>query len=182
MALDLQPTLRGTLVWLRPLRPEDFGALFAVAADPLLWEQHPEPDRYQEVVFRGFFAAALGSGGALVVIDSQSGRVIGSSRYHGLDEERSEVEIGWTFLARTHWGGRYNRELKRLMLEHAFATVQNVIFRIGPGNLRSRRSIERIGAQLVATPADGLRRSVTYRIRRSDWLPGASGTDSPQPT
>lgn len=160
---------------LRPLRQEDFGPLFAVAADPLLWEQHPEPDRHQEVVFRRFFAAALSSGGALVVIDSQSGRVIGSSRYHGLDEERSEVEIGWTFLARSHWGGRYNGELKRLMIDHAFVAVQDVIFRIGSGNLRSRRSIERIGARLVETPTDGIRRSVTYRIRRSDWPPGTSG-------
>ena len=120
MSFDSQPLLRGELLELRPLRVADFEALFAVAADPLIWEQHPEPLRYQEATFRAFFDEALASGGALVAVDRGSGRVIGSSRYHGYDAERGVVEIGWTFLARAYWGGRYNGEMKRLMLEHAF--------------------------------------------------------------
>src|SRR6266850_2583594 len=100
---DLQPILKGELLRLRPLRPEDWDDLYAVASDPLIWEQHPIRDRYKEEVFRGFFREALESGGALIVIDSKDGRVIGSSRYYGYDQENSEIEIGWTFLARSHW-------------------------------------------------------------------------------
>lgn len=128
---DCQPTLIGTLLELRPLRTADWEGLFAAASDPLIWEQHPDPERYKEHVFRQFFADALKSRGALVAIERASGRIVGSSRYHGVDEEQSEVEIGWSFLARRCWGGRYNGEMKRLMLEHAFKTVERVVFWLG---------------------------------------------------
>lgn len=146
---ELQPHLIGELVEARPLRPEAWQALYAVAADPLIWEQHPASDRYQEEVFRQFFQAALESGGAFTVIDHATGNVIGSTRYCGFDPLRSEIEIGWTFLARSHWGGKYNGELKRLMLEHAFKFVDTVIFHIGATNTRSRKAIERLGALLT---------------------------------
>src|SRR5437879_10174732 len=119
MPFDLQPVLRGERLWLRPLQPDDWDALYAVASDPFIWEQHPASDRYKADVFRKFFDAALESGGAFVVIDAKTDRVIGSSRFHGYDETKGEIEIGWTFLARTYWGGAYNRELKQLMLRHA---------------------------------------------------------------
>src|SRR5256885_5305892 len=107
-AFDLQPTLSGELVTLRPLRPDDFDALFKVASDPLIWEQHPASDRYKEEVFRQFFQEALDSGGAFAVIHRKSGEIIGSTRYFMADADKSEVEIGWTFLARKYWGGVYN--------------------------------------------------------------------------
>ena len=142
---ELQPRLVGELVEARPLKPEDWQSLFAVASDPLIWKQHPAPDRYKEDVFRKFFQIALESGGAFVVLDRKTGKIIGSSRYFGFDPEKSEIEIGWTFLARSHWGGEYNAELKRLMLEHAFRFVENVVFLIGPDNIRSQKAIEKIG-------------------------------------
>jgi len=168
MPFDLQPTLKGTLLELRPIRPEDFTALYAVASDPLIWEQHPEPDRYTEEVFRRFFRGALESGGGLIVTDAASGKVIGSSRYFGYDEARSEIEIGWSFLARSHWGGRYNREMKELMLRHAFQFVESVVFLVGPENWRSRRAMEKIGGVLIGSRPDGVRReSVVYQITAS---------------
>jgi RimJ/RimL family protein N-acetyltransferase len=150
--LDLQPTLTGALVTLRPLRPDDHDALFAVARDPLIWAQHPAHDRWQPDVFRAFFDEALATRGAFAVHDTADGRLIGSSRYFGLNAERREVEIGWTFLARSHWGGRHNGEMKRLMLAHAFTAVERVVFFIGAGNIRSQRAIERIGGVRIAHP------------------------------
>jgi RimJ/RimL family protein N-acetyltransferase len=165
MPFDFQPTLRGELLCLRPLRPEDFPDLYTVASDPLIWEQHPAHDRHQEEVFREFFREALKSGGALVALDSRGGRIIGSSRFYGYDEDNSEVEIGWTFLARSYWGGRYNREMKRLMLGHAFKFVESVVFLVGPQNLRSRRAVEKIGGVLESSrPNRDGRDSVVYRI------------------
>lgn len=162
---DAQPTLEGALVALRPLRAQDFDALYAVASDPLVWAQHPEPDRYTPAVFRRFFDAGLASGGALVALDRADGRVIGSSRYHGHDAAAREVEIGWTFLARSHWGGRYNGEMKQLMLAHAFRFVDRVLFRVGPGNVRSQRAVERIGGVRLGVWADdGGPPSVVYAI------------------
>src|SRR5688572_2601675 len=118
MPFDLQPTLLGPLVTLRPLTPADHDRLFAVAKDPLIWEQHPDKTRCRPDGFKAFFQQALDSGGALLAMDSGSGLVVGSSRYHGYDEAAGEIEIGWTFLARSHWGGRYNADMKRLMLDH----------------------------------------------------------------
>lgn len=146
MSFDLQPHLKGELIELRPLAPEDWHELFAVASDPLIWEQHPENDRYKEDVFKIFFEGALESGGAFVVVDTKTQQIIGSTRFHGYDPKKSEVEIGWTFLARKYWGGRYNREMKQLMLAHAFEFVENVVFFVGENNIRSKRATEKIGA------------------------------------
>jgi RimJ/RimL family protein N-acetyltransferase len=146
MSFDLQPHLKGELVELRPLTPEDWDDLFAVASDALIWEQHPESDRYKEAVFTVFFREALESRGALVVIDKDTQQIIGSTRFYGYDPKKSEIEIGWTFLARKYWGGCYNREMKQLMLSHAFKFVQTVVFLVGEKNIRSQKAIEKIGA------------------------------------
>ena len=165
---DRQPSLVGELLELRPLQADDFDALFRTAADPLIWEQHPERNRYQEGTFRAFFEEALGSGGALVAIERTTRQVIGSSRYHGYDAARGVIEIGWSFLARAYWGGRYNGEMKRLMLEHAFRWVDRVIFIIGPDNLRSQRAVEKIGGSRTGTTSDAAgRRKVVYEITRT---------------
>jgi N-acetyltransferase len=94
VSFDLQPILKGDLVELRPLRADDYEDLSRVAADPLIWEQHPVRNRHEEEPFRAFFRAALASNGALIAMDARTRRVIGSSRFHGYDKERSEVEIG----------------------------------------------------------------------------------------
>ena len=170
MPFDLQPVLKGALLELRPLRADDFQDLYSVASDPLIWEQHPMKDRYKREVFEQFFSEALESGGALIALDSEDGRVIGSSRFHGYSEEESEIEIGWTFLARSYWGGVYNQEMKSLMLRHAFRFVERVIFVVGQQNLRSRRAVEKIGGVRVGSRPDaGGRDSLIYQITASTY-------------
>lgn len=107
----------------------------------------------------------------MIAIDSKDGQVIGSSRFHGYDPEKSEVEIGWTFLARSHWGGIYNGEMKRLMLRHACRFVNSVIFLVGPQNLRSQRAVEKIGGVRVGSrPDGGGRDSFVYQITASTFF------------
>jgi N-acetyltransferase len=178
----LQPTLRGELLELRLLTRDDFDALFAAASDPLIWEQHPESDRYRREVFQRYFDSAMESKGAFAIIEHRSGRIIGSSRYCNLNMEKREVEIGWTFLERKFWGGQYNRELKTLMLDHAFQFVERVLFVVGEHNVRSRKALEKIGAKflrkLERPEADArLRQNVIYVMERacypSDQAPAA---------
>jgi len=179
VSFDYQPILKGDLVELRPLLSEDYDALGAVAADPLIWEQHPVNTRHQQDSFQEFFDEALACGGTLIVIDVSTQDVIGSSRFHGYDKERSEVEIGWSFLARSHWGGAYNGEMKNLMLRHAFRFVKNVVFLVSPQNLHSRRAVEKIGGILMGMrPDDGGRDSFEYRISVSAFaqVDGHMGT------
>ena len=170
MSFDYQPTLEGALVTLRPLRAADYGTLYVVAADPLIWEQHPDKTRCEPEGFQRFFRDALTSGGALIALDARTHQVIGSSRYHGYDKHRSEIEIGWTFLARSHWGGRYNRDMKHLMLRHAFRFVSRVVFLIHPANLRSQRGVEKIGAVRVDSRQDASgRESYVFQIDASTF-------------
>lgn len=165
MSFELQPTLKGEVLELRPLRPEDFDDLYAVASDPLIWEQHPSNDRYKEDVFKNFFLESLESGGALIAVDARNGRIIGSSRFHAYNSEKSEIEIGWTFLARPHWGGVYNGEMKRLMLRHAFRFVKSVIFIVGIQNFRSQKAMEKIGGVRVGSRTDARgRENYIYQI------------------
>lgn len=165
MTLDLQPTLKGTIVNLRPLRKGDYAALFAVASDPLIWEQHRTArDRYKEPIFGEFFEAAIASGGALLVEDTATKAVIGTSLFAGYSPTDREVEIGWTFLAHTYWGGLYNVAVKALMLDHAFGAVDTVVFRVGAQNIRSQKAVLKLGAVLEGPASTGDAQGVCFRL------------------
>lgn len=163
---DYQPSLSGELLALRPARPDDFAALYAVASDPLIWALHPAHDRWREPVFRGFLDGAFADRGGLVAIERASGAVIGFSRYSARGAQAGEIEIGWTFLARRCWGGGYNAEMKRLMLDHAFRFVDTALFLIGEHNLRSRRAVEKLGARLTDRTQDVVLDGVVHRHLR----------------
>ncbi len=176
-AADLQPTLGNAVIALRPLTAADWHRLYAVASDPAVWAGHPANDRWQEPVFRAFFDQALTSGGALVAIDPASGAIIGSSRYDCGRAGPGEVEIGWTFLARRHWGGAANAAMKTLMIGHALTLFDRVIFLVGETNVRSRRAMEKIGGvltdrSLTTDMAGGPVRHVIYAIDRPGFANG----------
>lgn len=177
--MDRQPVLEGERLLLRPLQADDWDALYAVASDPLIWELHPAHDRWMEEVFRAYFADALAQGGALAVIDKSSGRIVGSSRMQAYDPAHGgSVEIGWTFLARSHWGGAFNAEMKRLMLAHALQFVERVLFRVGAKNVRSRGAMEKIGGcladrtEVVAIAGRPPELHVIYEITRQSFAEG----------
>lgn len=151
-----QPILRSALLEVRPSTAADWAPLYSVASDPELWTGHPAHDRWRAPIFREVFEAGLASGAAVRVIDRSTGAIIGSSRFSNWRPERDEIEIGWTFLARSHWGGIYNGELKRLMLGHIHRDVGTAIFIVGEDNQRSRRAVEKIGAVRMPGTEDRL--------------------------
>lgn len=170
MPIELQPHLQGALVELRGLRSEDFDALYAVARDPLIWEQHPARDRWQEPVFREYFRSAMASGGAFLVLDRADGAIIGCTRYHDFQEAEDRIEIGYTFLARSRWGGAYNGEMKRLLLRHAFGFVGTVVLTAGPQNYRSQRAIEKIGGVLVGPGVNAAgQECLVFHVNKKEW-------------
>jgi RimJ/RimL family protein N-acetyltransferase len=174
MKFDLQPRIHNELIRLEPLKAVDFDDLYAVASDPLVWEQHPSKERYKRDVFQNFFKGAIESGGAFRVIDNANGELIGSSRYYDLDEAQRKVCIGYTFIARSRWGGKYNRALKTLMLDHAFQFVDRVIFHVGVDNWRSRKAMEKIGGiyigeEPVAYVGEPSRPNAVFKIDAADW-------------
>jgi len=167
--MDCQPILQDDSVILTPLRSEEFEELLSVSCDPLIWAQHPNPDRWQREVFRTYFDGALVSGGAFMIRNKANGTAIGSTRFYDHDAAASEIKIGYTFFSREYWGRGTNQRVKRLMLEHAFKYVKQVIFHVGANNMRSRIAMERLGAQLigeedVAYFGEPPKKNVVFRI------------------
>ncbi|MDI9340094.1 MAG: GNAT family N-acetyltransferase [Sediminibacterium sp.] len=175
MPFLLQPILKNETVTLRPLEANDFELLYRVASDPLVWEQHPNKDRYQREVFHNFFKGALESGGAFCLLDGLTNEIIGSTRYYDLNEGDGVIKIGYTFLKRSHWGSKFNPVAKKLLLNHAFQYISRVEFHIGAFNIRSQTAISRLGAiktgeQEIAYYGEQPKLNFIYEIRKSDWL------------
>jgi RimJ/RimL family protein N-acetyltransferase len=150
MKFELQPThLQNELISLGALKEDNFEELFTVASDPLVWEQHPNPNRYKLEDFTNYFKGAIESNGAFLIRDSKTKEVVGCSRYYDYNATDSSVLIGYTFIGTKFWGIGYNKALKKLMLDYAFQFVDKVYFHIGAYNIRSQKAIEKIGALKV---------------------------------
>lgn len=165
MAPDLQPTLTGNLLTLRPLVQEDHEALYIAASDPLIWEQHPERTRYLREVFVKYLESAMDSRGAFVAIDNASGEIVGCTRYYSYDPEAGNIAIGYTFLVRRCWANGYNKDMKRLMIDHALTFANSIAFHIGEHNFRSQMAVKKTGATLYATTPG----QVEYRLTKQQW-------------
>jgi RimJ/RimL family protein N-acetyltransferase len=176
--MNLQPHLHNALVTLRPVHEDDFEVLYAIASDPQIWVQHPNPLRYQRAVFETYFAGALASGGALLIRRTGDQALIGCTRYYDLDLAQRTVKIGYTFLTCASWGGGYNAACKALMLDHAFQHVHRVLFEVGQCNVRSQVAMTRLGAQRIGEAAvayhgEASMPNVIFEIAREDWRGGA---------
>ena len=169
MNFDLQPTLENALIKIIPLRVEDFDVLYKVASDPLIWEQHPNKNRYQKKVFQNFFKGAIESKGAFLVYEKETGKVIGSSRYYEPDEENNSIAVGYTFIGRDYWGKGFNKALKMLMFDYAFQFVGKIILHIGETNFRSQKATEKLGAKKigkieVAYYGEPVKTNISYEV------------------
>lgn len=170
---DPQPVLSGSRLHLRPLHATDLEPLFAVASDPLIWAGHPAKNRHQRAVFEPYFATLLASGGTLAICATDGDQIIGCSRYYTPPEDPHGVAIGYTFLGRDWWGGVTNVAMKKLMLDHAFQTVDAVWLHIDPTNIRSQRATAKLGAIMVSEGGLilGGRQDVwqSWRIEKATW-------------
>ncbi len=174
MNFELQPTITNELIKISPLKKEDFDDLYKVASDPLIWEQHPNKNRYQMEVFRNFFKGAIDSNGSVLVQELATGKVIGNSRYYDYDVDNNSIKVGYTFLSRDCWGKNYNLSLKELMFNYAFQFVDKIILHVGATNYRSQKSIEKVGAiksgELdVAYYGEPMKKNFIYEVIKANW-------------
>jgi RimJ/RimL family protein N-acetyltransferase len=173
--VNLQPTfLKNAILELVPLKPEAFEALYAVASDPLIWEQHPTRNRYQKAIFTTFFEGAIASKGAFLVLDTPTQEPVGSTRFYDFNADDKSIKIGYSFLSRVCWGKNYNRAMKTLMMEYAFEFADRILFEIGGSNLRSQKAIERLGAQKIGEEAiayfgEQPNTNFIYKLDKVDW-------------
>ncbi|SEL83823.1 GNAT family N-acetyltransferase [Parapedobacter koreensis] len=143
----IPPQLENDQALLLPLLKTDFEALYALASDPAIWAQHPQPDRWKPDVFRAFFEGAIQSGSAYKIFDKATDKLAGTTRFYDYNPATDSIAIGYTFLAVRHWGTGLNRSVKQLLLDYAFRWVSNVIFHVGATNYRSQQAVMKLGAQ-----------------------------------
>lgn len=147
MSFNLQPTtLINSVVLLEPLKESDFDRLFAIASNPKIWEQHPNPNRYKLEDFTTYFNGAMESKGAFLLVDAVSKNVMGCTRFYDFNEKENAVLIGYTFIGIDFWGKEYNKAVKKLMIDYAFQFVDKIFFHVGATNFRSQKAIEKLGA------------------------------------
>ncbi|MEY3820867.1 MAG: GNAT family N-acetyltransferase [Bacteroidota bacterium] len=170
--MNLQPNhLNNNSVLLEPLQVDHFEELYGVASDPLIWEQHPNPNRYQKEVFQTFFEGAITSGGAFIIRNADTGKAMGSSRFYDYSRINDEIKIGYTFFSRDCWGKGINKEVKTLMLNYAFIYVERVIFHVGALNIRSQNAMlqlgaKKIGEEIIAYFGESDRLNYVYEMRK----------------
>lgn len=172
--MNLQSKLEDELIIMKPLDENDYEALYEVAKDPLIWEQHPCSDRYEKEVYTKFFSDSINSKGAFIIIEKSNGKLIGSTRFKKIDGSENAIEIGWSFLARDKWGSKYNKAFKRLMIDYALQHVEHVIFYVGKENIRSQKAVEKLGGKLINNPkyqrfVRNKESELTFRIGKENW-------------
>ena len=114
----------------------------------------------------------------LVATLADSGEIIGCSRLYAVPDQPGDWGIGFTFLRRSHWGGGWNREMKRLMVGHVLRQHERVWFHIAPENYRSQIATTRLGARFQYDADLALGGAPTrmkcYVMTADDWT-GAGG-------
>ena len=173
--INIQPNLENDLVQLKPLLLTDFEDLYFAASDPKVWEQHPNKNRWKRDVFMNFFEGAIQSKGAFKVIDKETEKVVGSTRFYDYDKEDSSILIGYTFYATNCWGKGYNPYVKKLMFDYIFQFVDTVYLHVGADNVRSQIAVERLGCKKIKEEeiryfGEEPKLNFIYQLNKADWF------------
>ena len=174
--------LAGTHVRLEPLEQRHADDLVDAAADPLIWRWLPvqvtSRADLERWIDEALAAAAAGTEQAFAVVDVPTGRAVGSTRYMDIAPAHKGVEVGWTWYARSAWGGVVNPESKLLLLTHAFEGwgAIRLYLKTDSLNERSRSAIARLGAKYEGDlrnhrirPDGTYRHSSYYSILDTEW-------------
>ena len=162
------PTLRGAHAWLEPLQTTHADGLREALGDGALsklwYTSVPAP--YGVPAYVEAALAMQAQGQALpLAIRSAAGRVVGSTRFYGLEADVPRLDIGYTWYAQDVQRSGINTETKLMLLTHAFETLGciSVGFETSWFNHASRTAIARLGAK-----QDGVLRN---RKRHADGSP-----------
>ena len=172
--INIQPQLENDLVILEPLNQNDFENLYSAAADPKVWEQHPNKNRYKREVFQIFFDGAIESKGAFKIIFKETNQVIGSSRFYDYDENDASIIVGYTFYSTDSWGKGTNPSVKKLMFDYIFQFVDKIYLHVGANNIRSQIAVQRLDCtkiqeELVAYYGEEPKLNFVYEMTKENW-------------
>lgn len=174
--------LSNQLISLVPITLEHIHAMRSLSSDSDIWKWYTEdltnPDELERWMLNRLHESSKGDQMTYTVILNESGKVIGSTSYGHIDWEEKGIEIGWTWLGKAYIGSGINKQMKFLMLQHAFEMmeIERLELRTDEQNIRSRKAMEKIGAQYDGvlrnhrrTQGGKRRNTVIYSIIRSEW-------------
>lgn len=173
--------LEGRFVRLEPLADAHAADLLAAAADPAIWRWMPmdlrSPANIASWLEQAQAQQQSGTSLPFAIVELATGRAVGSTRYLNIVPHDRGLEIGWTWLGSAYWRTAVNSECKFLLLRHAFETLGAIRVQIktDSNNERSRRAIERLGAQFEGILRNhmiqpyGLRHTAMYSIIDTEW-------------
>ncbi len=175
--------LTGEVIKLEPLGMQHLDDLNQAGSGTEIWKYMPygdlgAPGKMQEFIAELLKKQAAGTDLPFCVIYRETGKAIGMSRYLDIQPANRALEIGGTWYSTEFQRTRVNTECKLLLLQHAFEVLgyNRVQFKSDVRNERSRRAIERIGAQFegilrdhLIMPDGTVRSSAYYSILACEW-------------
>lgn len=174
--------LQGTTIDLLPLEEHHLEELYQASADKELWKQVPsdcsDRDTFFAVYKMALEARDRGTQYPFVIVDKQTKKLVGSTRFFEMYEADKKLEIGWTWITRDYWGSVVNLECKLLLLTYCFEVLKTnrVQLKTKDDNIRSRKAIEKIGGVFEGIlrkdkiQNDGTTRNAAYySILNDEW-------------
>jgi RimJ/RimL family protein N-acetyltransferase len=165
--IEFKITLENNYVRLVQTSEDHFQELYQIGSNPVIWEQHPNQDRWKKNNFRKYFDGGINnSEGCFTIIDKKINKIIGTTRFYSFDENKQSVKIGYTFISNEYWGTKINYQIKKLMMDYIFQFLDKVYFEIGKTNFRSQKSVEKLGGKKVKPQK---KENYLYLIDKSKW-------------
>jgi RimJ/RimL family protein N-acetyltransferase len=174
--------VEGKFVKLLPLQLSHLDELFEAGKFPQIWQFNTNnittKDHMKKYIEKALEGKEKGSVIPYVIIDKKSNELVGSTRYYNIDITNYNLDIGYTWITPSYQKSYVNTESKILMLSQAFGkwSTIRVGFRIGPNNLISQKSVEKLGAtkegilrNALILETNKLRDSVIFSILDSEW-------------
>lgn len=174
--------LVGQRVKIRPMEEYDVQELFDTGSSSDIWAYMPidvqSLDDMKHLVDGALQARERGTEFPFVIVDQESGKIVGSTRFLDISIANRNLEIGWTWLSPTVWRTQINTECKYLLLKYCFETLGTIRVQLKTDgrNVRSQRAIERLGAVKEGVLRrhrivyDGyVRDSVYYSVLDQEW-------------
>lgn len=177
---EIYRVLENEHILLRPIAPDDRENLRRNAKFNEIWKNTTLMNVYTDSLFDMWFNLAFNNSQGTTqkcFVLEKLGELIGSSRYYGIDSNRKEISIGYTWITPRYWGSSINPSIKYLMLKNAFEQgFEKVFFHTDVLNEHSQSAIKKLGAKFTRKeignkirPDGTMRDTVEFVVDKKDW-------------
>jgi len=186
MANFSETILQTSRLLLRPLRPSDAAAVFALRSDPKVaryagYIPWTSIESARTMIERDMNWLATGENIRLGIVGPHGDEVIGTCTLFHLDEQCRRADIGYD-LCPAFWGHGFINEALTALIQYGFSSMQlnRLEADVDPSNMASIKVLERLGFQREGFMRErwivnGVKSDTAfYGLLLSDWLTRAA--------